>query len=59
MKKISGVKVPKLKAPKESMPKAPKKQAKPSSSVSKGTFGAEMRKVQKRAKPKAGKIPVI
>lgn len=45
-----------MKAPKQASPKASKKQAKPAVSASKGTFGAKMRGVQKRAKPKAGKI---
>lgn len=57
MKKISGVKVPKFKA--QSIPKPSTKQAKPEPSASKGTFGAKIKAIQKKAKPKAGKIPVI
>ena len=56
MKKISGVRVSKLKASTKASPKVGGKQAKPSDSASKGTFGAAMRKVQKGAKPKPGKI---
>lgn len=56
MKKISGVKVPKMKAPKQGSAKTSTKQPKPAASASKGTFGAKMRGVQKRAKPKAGKV---
>lgn len=61
MKKIAGVKVPRIsvKAPKESMPKAPKKQATPSAIAGKGDFSDRMRKVQKAAKPRRGKIPLI
>ena len=56
MKKISGVKVPKFKAPKQAIPKSSTKQAKPETSATKGTFGAKIRGIQKKAKPKAGKI---
>jgi hypothetical protein len=56
---MEGIQMKKLsptKAPKQASPKASKKQAKPAVSASKGTFGAKMRGVQKRAKPKAGKV---
>lgn len=58
MKKIAGVKVPRIsvKAPKESMPKAPRKQPKQQNFAPEDTLAAAMKKVQKRAKPKAGKI---
>ena len=49
-------KVALMKTPKQPSPKAPKKQGKPPTSASKGTLGAKMNGVQKRAKPKAGKI---
>nr|WKF58840.1 hypothetical protein HUO10_003341 [Paraburkholderia busanensis] len=43
--------------PKQSKPKVTTtKQPKPTTSASKGTFGSKIRGIQKRAKPKAGKI---
>lgn len=57
MKKISGVKVPKFKA--QTIPKPSTKQSNPESSATKSTFGARIKAIQKKAKPKAGKIPVI
>lgn len=59
MKKISGVKVPKIAPAKKSMPKAPKTQAGMSAVAGKGDFSDRMRKVQKAAKPRRGKIPLI
>lgn len=51
MKKIAPIK-----APKQGSPKPKTKQVKPPAIASKDTLANTMRKVQKRAKPKAGKI---
>lgn len=42
--------------PNKASTKPAMKQGKPSPIAAKGTFSGEMKKVQKRAKPKAGKI---
>jgi hypothetical protein len=45
-----------LKASKQTIAKVSSKQPKPATSATKGTFGAKIRGIQKKAKPKAGKV---